>query len=96
MYPLIFSNPTTSYAAARKIRGEPAKSQRTMIFEKIKAAGVNGLTRDQIEHETGIGGDSVRPRIKELKAEHRVTESGEQRATGSGRAAMVLVAVGAP
>ncbi len=82
----------TSKAAADAMANHVVKA-RLRILDAIKAAGIHGLTRQQITEQTNICGDSVRPRCVELIEAGLITPSDEIRRTVTGRAAEVLVAV---
>ena len=82
---------STSQAAARSIRAA-APDMRRRVYEYIEAEENHGATRDEIEVALGMPGNTVRPRVKELLAEYRITETQYTRRTRSGRNAVVLVA----
>lgn len=79
----------TSIAAAQSLTHPHA--QREAIYQALKAAGVNGLTRQELQRTTGISGDAIRPRVWQMIKDQIVCESGEVRLTDSGNQAMVLV-----
>lgn len=82
----IFSDLGTSLDAARAIR--PHKdSQRARVLALIASAGANGMTAQEIAERSGMSGDSVRPRLVELRESGAVVATGEVRLTDSGRAA---------
>lgn len=83
----------TSKAAAESMR-KCAAFQRGQVYDAICDAGVHGLTREEIEAETGLPGNSVRPRVVELIEGGMIKSADEKRRTASGRRAEVLVAVG--
>lgn len=89
---MIHNGTATSIAAAESIRGTAA-TDRQRVLERIRAAGIHGLTREQIEVATGLSGNSVRPRVAELIAAGTIEEAGEIRRTSTGRAARVLTIV---
>jgi hypothetical protein len=91
---MIHNGTATSIAAAESIRGTAA-TDRQRVLDAIRAAGIHGLTREQIEVATGLAGNSVRPRVAELIAAGTIEEAGEIRRTSTGRAARVLTAVAA-
>lgn len=68
----------TSRAAAERIRPE-ARRMREVIYAAIKAAGFQGLTRPEIEAKTGYAGNTVRPRVIELRRATRVVDSDRKR-----------------
>lgn len=81
----------TSKAAAESIRAYRGRHL-TKIFTFIEGRGFGGATRDEIERELHIGGNTVRPRVKELIELGTVKELEAQRKTKSGRNAFILVA----
>lgn len=82
-----FSNDSTSLEAARAIA--PAKATlRERVFAAIVAQGSRGATACEIQAATGMSGDTVRPRLVELRGAGRAYEAGERR-TPSGRVAKV-------
>jgi hypothetical protein len=93
---LIHNRTSTSIAAAESMTGSAA-GDRARILDAIRAAGIHGLTRDEISDRTGISGDTVRPRVRELldSKPPPIEEAGEIRRTASGRAAKVLTVKGA-
>lgn len=86
---MIHNGTTTSIAAAESVRSTAA-TDRQRVLDAIRAAGIHGLTREQIEVTTGLTGNSVRPRVAELLAARTIEEAGEIRRTSTGRAAKVL------
>jgi predicted ArsR family transcriptional regulator len=86
---------STSIAAAESKTGS-AHTDRLTIYQAIKAAGIDGLTRDEIAERTGLNPNSVRPRVVELIKLGAIEEAGEQRHTATGRAAKVLTVVVKP
>lgn len=91
---LVHNHTATSIAAAEHAQSGAAVA-RQRILDAIRAAGVHGLTREQVEAATGIPGNTVRPRVRELIQRGHIEEAGERRMTKSGDKAMVLTAVGA-
>jgi transcription initiation factor IIE alpha subunit len=83
----------TSIAAARQI--EPvAGTQGHDIMAFVRGCGRQGATAEEIEMATGISGNSVRPRLVQLRRDNLVVDSGKVRPTRSKRQAVVWVAVG--
>lgn len=80
----------TSIAAADSIT-ESADTLRARVLAYVVSRGAMGATREEIEVGTGIGGNTVRPRVRELIRDLRLVESGLMRSTCSGRLAVVLV-----
>lgn len=89
---MIHNGTPTSFAAGAMIQGSAATMRET-ILQAIRAASFAGLTREEIERQTGLQGNTVRPRVSELLAAGAITPSGEIRRTASNRPAEVLVAV---
>lgn len=96
---LIHNGTATSIAAAESIQGSAA-TDRQRVLDLIRAAGVHGMTRDEIEEVTKaqgnkIDGNTIRPRVRDLLdcKPPLIEELGEIRRTASGRAARVLTAV---
>lgn len=89
---LIHNGTATSIAAAASVQSAAATMRET-VLQAIRAASFAGLTREEIERQTGLAGNSVRPRVSELLAAGAITPSGEIRRTASNRPAEVLVAV---
>ena len=69
-----------------------AKTMRAQVLAAIVAAGVDGLTDDEIQQQLGLQGSSERPRRIELQQAEMITQSGEVRPTASGRKAVCWVA----
>jgi predicted ArsR family transcriptional regulator len=65
--------------------------QRARILDAIQSRK-NGATRQELEERLGLSGDSVRPRVCELRKAGLVVENGACRTTRAGRPARVLVA----
>jgi len=80
------SNDTTSRAAADAIRPH-RESLRDRVLGTIKC--LNGATAWDIEFGTGLSGNTVRPRLRELVQAGRVYDSGETRRLASGRKAII-------
>ena len=83
--------PTSKAAAAAK--APSAAQQRTRVREWLEGRGEAGATAEEIQEGLGLAGDSVRPRLWELRGNgghpRLVEDSGSRRATRSGRAAVV-------
>jgi len=82
----------TSALAALRMRG-PAASLRERIYDYIVDRGRYGATRDEIEADLKLRGNTVRPRCRELEEVGRVLKTPNRRKTRSGRDAVVYVAV---
>lgn len=82
----------TSVAAADAI-APVAATLRRMVYEAIAAAGADGLTDEEGAEKVGIGGNTYRPRRRELEQAGRIRDSGRTRMTRSNRKAVVWVVV---
>lgn len=85
----------TSLAAAQRMRYS-ARDLRALVFAAVHRAGIHGLTRQEIEAETGLAGNTVRPRVLELIHRGLVTTSDEVRPSTSHRSCEVLVSTTLP
>jgi hypothetical protein len=84
----------TSRMAAESVANTAAAQRATVlkaVREWTELAG--GATREQLEVYTGIQGNSIRPRVDELRRLRMVEEIDEMRKTRSGRMAKVLRAL---
>jgi hypothetical protein len=81
----------TSRAAAEQIEPISGKA-RAGILDYLRSRGAEGATADEIEQDTGISGNTVRPRLCELDDLGRISKTDETRPTSSGRRAAVWVA----
>ena len=90
------SGGSTSKAAARA-KASTAAEQRLRVLAAIRQRGDYGATADELEVVLGMLGNSIRPRLVELRGECRrrpdlpvlIQDSGEHRPTRSGRSAVV-------
>lgn len=81
----------TSDAAAESVAGVSAEMRRR-VLEHIRSCGDHGCTAEEIEDALGIPGNSVRPRLWELrKVPAKIKDSERTRPTRSGRKAVVYV-----
>ena len=81
----------TSIAAARRI--EPiVGTQRQILVEFVRGCGLDGATAQEMEVATGISGNSVRPRLVQLRRDGLIANSGRVRPTRSQRLAVVWIA----
>lgn len=86
-----------STAAHRRVRNT-ATDQRAWVLRKAIAAGMNGVTVDELAKEaTRITGHEVTPnrisgRVSELKADGQLVDTGRTRPTRTGSMAGVVVA----
>jgi transcription initiation factor IIE alpha subunit len=76
----------TSYAAARSVR-HTAPAQREQVFATLYARGPS--TAEELEVVLGLAGNSIRPRLVELRRDGRVVDTGRRRRTQSRRYAVV-------
>jgi hypothetical protein len=82
-----YSDPETSRAAALEI--EPQLSRlRSLVLGAVRSCGPHGSTCDELEVRLGIAGNTVRPRLWELRRFGLIEDSGLRRLTRSGRRAV--------
>lgn len=87
---LPFVSRDTSEAAA--LAAEPnAETLRAAVLAFIRACGDHGATDEEIQVALQMGGNTQRPRRRELHLRHLIRESGETRMTRSNRRAVVWV-----
>ncbi len=90
-----FSLPTngtpTSDAAAASMRPHAA-TLRADIYSFVSRRHQVGATADEIEMMLEIAGNTVRPRLVELRQLGSIRDSGRTRKTRSGRSAIIWVA----
>lgn len=79
----------TSVAAAQSVRGK-TEALRRRVLACLMANGP--LTDEQIQRFSELPASTERPRRVELVRDGRVRDSGERRATASGRSAVVWMA----
>ena len=79
----------TSYAAAVAKR-PTAPAQRAQVYATLVASGP--LTAEQLEDHLGLSGNSIRPRLVELRRDALVLDTGRRIKTRSGRWAVVWAA----
>ena len=82
--------PATAKREAHRAIQPAAGTLRQRVLEVVAAS--RGLTAEEIESATGLTGNTVRPRLVELREAGLVAPSGEARTTRSGRRATVWVA----
>ena len=81
----------TSLEAAHSVsRGGKATRDRDRVH-RLLARCTGGLTDDEIGATLELGGNSVRPRRRELVERGLVADSGDRRKTATGRRAIVWV-----
>ena len=85
------SDRATSQAAASRVADESSATQNRQILRALWQSGINGCTRDELQTQCEMSGDSVRPRCKGLMARGLMEVSDEIRQTAKGRSAEVLV-----
>lgn len=91
--------PSTSQAAAGQ-KAPTAQAQRELVFDALARRGAWGATAEELAELLKLSGDSIRPRLWELRGENRkrpdlpprVKPSGSSRATRTGRQAVVWIA----
>lgn len=82
------SGPRTSRDAAADIKPHAATlRQRVLVY--IAGRGAMGATSQEVELDTGLAGNTVRPRLCELRESGCIEDSGTTRKTVSGRQATV-------
>lgn len=71
-----------------------AATLRLKVLQALLSAGQGGLTREELEEVTGMGGNTLRPRVRELVLAKQIRELPEPmtRRTHSGREAAILTA----
>jgi len=80
------SNETTSRSAAEAIKPDRNRL-RARVLRHLAISG--GATCDEVCEALGMGGNTARPRIRELVLLGRIADSGLTRPTASGRRAIV-------
>jgi predicted transcriptional regulator len=83
--------PSTSLEAAQSL-ADAMTGLRAKVLDAVRAAGYEGLTADELEQATNLGGSTIRPRILELRELGYVVRTDRKRKTASGRQAYVYVA----
>jgi DNA-binding transcriptional ArsR family regulator len=90
--PLPHNGTPTSRAAAEGAR-PAAGSRRLQVLEAVKARGDDGATAEELERALGLSGNTIRPRLVELRAAGLVRVTTRMRPTINGYDAAVYVAV---
>lgn len=96
------SAPVETSEAAAAVIAPRAGTKRGMVYRRLVAAGLTGCTEEDLERQTGLDANTVRPRIWELCGKSKafpyvfVEDSGQRRHTVKGCAAIVWVAVPHP
>jgi hypothetical protein len=83
--------PHTSRAAARQIRGDPARSQRLRLHLFLEGCGERGATQEEAATRLRMGRPSCCARFWELERCGLAIKTDRTRPTASGRAAIVYV-----
>jgi len=93
-------NQTATSKAAAEAIAPKAGTLRATILDFVRRQGVTGATAHEIQQCLGLSGDTVRPRLWELRGHSSKTPmpvlleaSGETRKSPSGRASVVYRAV---
>jgi hypothetical protein len=81
----------TSRAAAESVAFD-AKHLRAVVFNHILGSGSVGMTCDRVEEIMDGRHQTISARIRELRNEGRIVDSGQRRPTRSGRQAIVYLA----
>ena len=90
---------TSRQAAIDKYDRHNSKNQRDTIYRLVKFRGEQGATREEIQEALEMSGDTVRPRIQELRGMAKgwtkpvIKLSGKTRKTKSGMNAEVLISL---
>ena len=79
--------PTSKDAAADIRASTPKLRARVLAF--VASQGAHGATAQEIEAGTGLPGNTVRPRLVELREHGAINDAGDTRKTLSGRKAVV-------
>ena len=82
----------TSRAAASEIEPVAGKA-RAAVLDYLRSRDAAGATADEIEHDTCYSGNTIRPRLVELKRLGSVQKTSATRSTRSGRIAGVGMAI---
>ncbi|MBX3380935.1 MAG: helix-turn-helix domain-containing protein [Phycisphaeraceae bacterium] len=83
----------TSDDAAKSLNVKALATMRAAILRLLRETP-GGLTREEIEQRTGLPGNTVRPRVRELFLAGMVREDGERETESGRKAAIVKVAGG--
>lgn len=85
------SHSRTSRAAADGIEPK-AGTKRAIVLAFLRGRGQDGATDDEMQREIPMGANTQRPRRVELLAARLIRDSGRERNTAGGDAAVVWVA----
>ncbi len=80
----------TSIAAAKAVMPR-AGTIRERIYQLIARQKLRGMTADEVEFGMAMSGDTVRPRLIELRREGRIYKSDTTRPTRKGQQAVVYM-----
>ena len=80
----------TSRAAARQIEHRSA-TLKDRVLRCIESAGSHGMTDEEIQRALFMGGNTQRPRRRELEQACQISDSGRSRKNRSGRYATVWI-----
>lgn len=86
--PILGTAPTSRKAAADIM--PKIGSMRWRVLEAIRQS-TGGLSAEQIEHAAGLSGNTVRPRLVELREAGLIFDSGAKIKTTSGKEAVVWI-----
>ncbi len=89
------SGSDTSRSAAKAVASSALALSRR-VFDFIASRGSLGATDHEIQTSLAIAGDTERPRRVSLQQANLIRDSGQRRATPSGRSAVVWVTTGEP
>jgi hypothetical protein len=81
----------TSMAAAEALAPRLGHLQRIALFT-IRAAGVHGLTADELAARLDSDRWSIQPRTSELRRKGLILDSGQRRNNATGKKAIVWIA----
>jgi hypothetical protein len=81
----------TSEAAADSLKGTVSRLRRE-VLAAVVAAGMVGLTCEELCKQTRLAANTARPRLWELEGMGYIAKSGTKRRTHSGRQARAYVA----
>jgi hypothetical protein len=93
------TNGTATSAMAAESMRESAPIIRERIYQTILGQGLRGCTAAELERVLRIPGNTIRPRLCELRGDKerglpvRITTMGEMRYTESGRRAIAWIAI---
>lgn len=85
-----FKRTDTSREAAEAMK-PTAATLRDKALRAIGAAGLNGLTSEELAAVIGVERVSIQPRTSELRELEKIEDSGQRRRNGSGKRAIVWI-----